>query len=75
MKMSKKVILAVALLCLSTMIFAQSQSVQKKSTSNKETYVENEYLNDKRKIFRRLSNSNNSREHGNNSESNEKMHL
>ena len=44
--MSKKVILAVALLCLSTMIFAQSQSVQKKSTSNKETYVENEYLND-----------------------------
>ncbi len=46
MKMSKKVILAVALLCLSTMIFAQSQSVQKKSTSNKETYVENEYLND-----------------------------
>jgi hypothetical protein len=46
MKMNKKVLLTGALLCLSTMIFAQSQSVQKKSTSNKETYVENEYLND-----------------------------
>ncbi len=44
--MNKKVLLTGALLCLSTMIFAQSQSVQKKSTSNKETYVENEYLND-----------------------------
>ena len=47
MKMTKKVFLAGVVLCCTTMIYAQSQSVQKKSSgSNKETYVENEYLND-----------------------------
>jgi len=46
MKMNKKVFLAGALLCASTMVFAQAQSVQKKTSSNSETYVENEYLND-----------------------------
>ena len=45
--MNKKILVAGALLCASTIVFAQSQSVQKKSgSSNKETYVENEYLND-----------------------------
>ena len=45
--MNKKLLVAGALLCASTFVFAQSQSVQKKSgSSNKETYVENEYLND-----------------------------
>lgn len=45
--MNKKILVAGALLCASTFVFAQSQSVQKKSgSSNKETYVENEYLND-----------------------------
>ena len=43
----KKLILAVALIYTTSLIFAQSQTVQKKSSgSNKETYVENEYLND-----------------------------
>ncbi len=45
--MNKKLLVASALLCASTFVFAQTQSVQKKSgSSNKETYVENEYLND-----------------------------
>ena len=47
--MNKKILVAGALICASTLVFAQSQSVQKRSGSsnnNKETYVENEYLND-----------------------------
>ena len=45
--MNKKILVAGTLLCASTIVFAQSQSVQKKTgSSNKETYVENEYLND-----------------------------
>lgn len=45
--MNKKILVASALLCASTLVFAQAQTVQKQSGStNKETYVENEYLND-----------------------------
>ena len=44
--MNKKIFVAGALLCASTLVFAQSQSVQKKSSTSNETYVENEYLND-----------------------------
>ncbi len=45
--MNKKLLVAGALLCASTFVFAQAQTVQKQSgSSNKETYVENEYLND-----------------------------
>ena len=45
--MNKKILVAGALLCASTLVFAQAQTVQKQSgSSNKETYVENEYLND-----------------------------
>ena len=44
--MNKKILVAGALLCASTFVFAQSQTVQKSGSSNKETYVENEYLND-----------------------------
>lgn len=47
MKLSKKLFAVAAILSVAGMTFAQSQSVQKKSgSSNKETYVENEYLND-----------------------------
>ncbi|MBO4640265.1 MAG: HEAT repeat domain-containing protein [Treponema sp.] len=47
MKLSKKLIMVTVMICTAAMTFAQSQSVQKKSTSsNNETYVENEYLND-----------------------------
>ena len=47
MKLSKKIFLIGALISASAMLFAQAQSVQKKSgSSNNETYVENEYLND-----------------------------
>ena len=47
MKLTKKLFLIGALISASAMLFAQSQSVQKKSnSSNNETYVENEYLND-----------------------------
>ena len=45
MKLAKKFFLIGALISISAMLFAQAQSVQKKS-SNNETYVENEYLND-----------------------------
>ena len=44
--MNKKILVASALICASTFVFAQSQTVQKSGSSNKETYVENEYLND-----------------------------
>ena len=44
--MNKKILVAGALICASTFVFAQAQTVQKAGNSNKETYVENEYLND-----------------------------
>ncbi len=44
--MNKKILVASALICASTFVFAQAQTVQKAGNSNKETYVENEYLND-----------------------------
>lgn len=47
MKLMKKVFLMTAMIAASTMVFAQAQSVQRKSnSSNNETSVENEYLND-----------------------------
>ena len=47
MKLTKKLITVALMMSAAAMTFAQSQSVQKKSSSsNKETYVENEYLND-----------------------------
>ena len=47
MKLSKKLIMVTVMIGAAAMAFAQSQSVQKKSgSSNNETYVENEYLND-----------------------------
>ena len=47
MKLSKKLIMVTVMIGAATMAFAQTQSVQKKSnSSNNETYVENEYLND-----------------------------
>ncbi|MBO4533243.1 MAG: HEAT repeat domain-containing protein [Treponema sp.] len=47
MKLTKKLFAVAAILCLAGVTFAQSQTVQKQSgSSNKETYVENEYLND-----------------------------
>jgi len=44
--MNKKILVAGVFLCASTFVFAQAQTVQKSGNSNKETYVENEYLND-----------------------------
>lgn len=44
--MNKKILVTSALICASTFVFAQAQTVQKAGNSNKETYVENEYLND-----------------------------
>jgi len=46
MKLLKRVVLMTAFIASSTMIFAQTQSVQKKNNSGSETSVENEYLND-----------------------------
>ena len=47
MKLSKKLIMVTVMICAAAMAFSQSQSVQKKSgSSNNETYVEDEYLND-----------------------------
>ena len=47
MKLTKKLFAVALMMSAAAMTFAQSQSVQKKtSSSNKETYVENEYLND-----------------------------
>ena len=47
MKLTKKLITVALMMSAAAMTFAQSQSVQKKSSSsNNETYVENEYLND-----------------------------
>ena len=44
--MNKKILVAGALICASTFVFAQAQTVNRSGSSNKETYVENEYLND-----------------------------
>lgn len=47
MKLTKKLFAAALIMSAAAITFAQSQSVQKKSSSsNNETYVENEYLND-----------------------------
>lgn len=46
MKLLKRVFFMTAFIASSSMIFAQAQSVQKKNSSNSETSVENEYLND-----------------------------
>ncbi|MCR4952689.1 MAG: HEAT repeat domain-containing protein [Treponema sp.] len=46
MKLLKRVFLMTAFIASTSMIFAQTQTVQKKSNSNSETSVENEYLND-----------------------------
>ena len=47
MKLTKKLFAVAAILSVACAAFAQSQTVQKQSgSSNKETYVENEYLND-----------------------------
>ena len=47
MKLTKKLFAVALLISAAAMTFAQSQSVQKQSSSsNKETYVENEYLDD-----------------------------
>lgn len=47
MKLTKKIFAVALLMSAAAMTFAQSQSVQKQSSSsNKETYVENEYLDD-----------------------------
>ncbi|MBR5032841.1 MAG: HEAT repeat domain-containing protein [Treponema sp.] len=47
MKLTKKLFAVALLMSAAAMTFAQSQSVQKQSSSsNKETYVENEYLDD-----------------------------
>ena len=47
MKLTKKLFAVALMMSAAAMTFAQSQSVQKQSSSsNKETYVENEYLDD-----------------------------
>lgn len=47
MKLTKKILISTAIFAITTFIFAQEQSVNKKSkSSNEETSVENEYLND-----------------------------
>ena len=46
MKITKKLFLIAALSAFASMIFAQEQSVQRKTYTEKETSVENEYLND-----------------------------
>jgi hypothetical protein len=46
MKMAKKLLLTLGLLAAGSMIFAQQQSVKKSNTTESETSVENEYLND-----------------------------
>lgn len=47
MKLTKKIIALALMMSAAALAFTQSQSVQKKSSSsNNETYVENEYLND-----------------------------
>ena len=47
MKLTKKLFAVALMMSAAAMTFAQSQTVQKKSSSsNNETYVENEYLND-----------------------------
>ena len=47
MKLTKKLFAAAIMMSAAALAFTQSQSVQKKSgSSNNETYVENEYLND-----------------------------
>ena len=47
MKLTKKLFAVALLMSAAAMTFSQSQSVQKQSSSsNKETYVENEYLDD-----------------------------
>ena len=46
MKLTKKLCLLIAFVSASTFVFAQEQTVQKKTYTEKETSVENEYLND-----------------------------
>ena len=46
MKLSRKVFIASAMMVFGSFVFAQTQQVQKKSDSEKETSVESEYLND-----------------------------
>ena len=46
MKLTKKLFAVALLMSAAAMTFAQSQSVQKKSSSSNESYVENEYLDD-----------------------------
>ena len=46
MKLSRKVFVASAMMIAGSFVFAQTQQVQKKSDSEKETSVESEYLND-----------------------------
>lgn len=46
MKMAKKLLLTLGLLVAGSMVFAQQQSVKKSNTTESETSVENEYLND-----------------------------
>ena len=46
MKLTKKLFAVVLMMSAAAMTFAQSQSVQKKSSSSNESYVENEYLDD-----------------------------
>ena len=46
MKLSRKVFIASAMMIAGSFVFAQTQQVQKKSDSEKETSVESEYLND-----------------------------
>lgn len=46
MKMAKKLLLTLGLLAAGSMVFAQQQSVKKSNTTESETSVENEYLND-----------------------------
>ncbi len=46
MKMAKKLLLTIGLLAAGSLVFAQQQSVKKSNTTESETSVENEYLND-----------------------------
>ncbi len=46
MKLLKRVVLMAAFITTASIIFAQTQSVQKKNSNSSETSVENEYLND-----------------------------
>lgn len=46
MKMAKKLLLTLGLLAAGSILFAQQQSVKKSNTTESETSVENEYLND-----------------------------